>query len=106
MNKNILEIFQNYSFLSDETIYNNILKKLKNKKLLKEIYLEVPEFLKHIDIQDITHTLNKLETNLTIIDHALEEKDNELLFHLRMMNQQNMKLLNELYVMLENRELK
>ena len=101
MNKYLLNLFQDYSFLSDEVILKNILKKLDDKKEVKEIYQDHPNFLEYIDIKDINHTISKLETNLTLIHHALEDKDHELLYHLKVINQQNQKLLDELLMMLD-----
>ncbi len=100
-------LFQNYSYLSDEAIFSHILKKLpkeEQKELLKlrEVFVKLNQY---IDINDITHTLTKLESNIVIIDKALRDNDDELSFHLLALNKYNQKLITELFTMLDDREL-
>ena len=109
----ILKPLQNYSFLSDETIFENILKKMNIRKVddekleaFEDINRHLHEYTKYIDIYDVNHILYKLESNIVIIDYALENRDDEISFHLRTINAQNQKFLNEIFTMLDGKELK
>ena len=101
------KLFQNYSYLSDEIIFSHILKKLSKKEQdeltkLRELFIKLN---RHIDINDITHTLTKIESNTVIIDQALKNTDNETALHIQTLNQYNHKLITELFTMLDCREL-
>jgi hypothetical protein len=100
-------LFQNYSYLSDEVIFSHLLKKLskKEKDELENLHQLFNKLNKHIDIKIITQTLSKLESNYFIIDQALKDNDDELSFHIRVLNQYNQKLITEIFTMLDNREL-
>ena len=102
------KLFQNYSYLNDEAIFSHILKKTpkdEQEELLKlrELFVKLNRY---IDINDITHTLTKLESNTVVIDKALQNTRDETALHIQKINEYNHKLITELFTMLDDRELK
>ncbi len=101
-------LYQYYSYLSDEAIFSHLIKKLpkKEQEELEKLHKIFIKLNKYVDITAITQTLSKLESNYFIIDQALRDNDDELSFHLRALNQYNQKLITELFTMLDDRELR
>jgi len=109
--KDTLEsIFRNYSYLCDETILSNLLKKVDDESLKKIKSLDdLDNFLfkldKQIDKNDLLYIIFKLQTNIQIMDHAFRDYDDDLAISMRSLNYQNIKFLNEIVAMLDCREL-
>ncbi len=106
--ENILEkVFTSHSYILEEPIFNSIFNKLndKEKEELAKIDELFKKFNKHITMKDILHIIYKLETNAFIIDNALQDKDNELAFHIKALNQETIKLINDLFIMLERKKI-
>jgi len=102
------QTLENYSFLNDEVIISSILKKIDTDKDIKldSIRENLHYYTRYIELSHVLYTLSKLEANITLIDHALKDKDDDFLYHLRMVNMENQKLLNTIFTMLDDRELK
>jgi hypothetical protein len=102
-------IFSHYSYLSDQNITSNLLKKIDQKQLndIKSIN-DLQNFLyqlnKKIAIEDILNRLFILESNINIIDGYLKDNDEDIQ-DLRILNTQNTQLLKEIFLMLESKEL-
>lgn len=110
MKQKLLQIFNNYSYLTDENILQNLLEKTDEKSLesIKSIDDLSKFFYKlnqKVDIKDILSHLFVIELNLNIVELSLNNLDYDYASDLKAVNQQNQKLLKEVLVMLENREL-
>ena len=107
MNNSLLKTFYNYSYIMDEAIFKDILKKLdeKDKEKLENIDKLFKKFNTLITMEDILYIVAKLETNTFIIDNALKGADDGLEFHIRVMNEETQKLVRELFVMLEGKKI-
>jgi len=106
--KNLLpRTFSNYSYITEESIFNDILSKLndKDKRDLEKVDKLLRKFNKHITIIDILCIVAKLETNAVIIDSALKDTNNDLAFHVSVLNEETQKLIRELFVMLDGKKL-
>ena len=99
--------FQNHSYLMEKPIFKDIFKKLneEEKKELEKIDKFFRECNKHITIEDILYIISKLETNAFVIEHALKDTDNELAFHIRVLNEESQRLIRELFMMLDRKKL-
>ncbi len=110
MKETLSQIFNNYSYLTDQNILQNLLEKTDNKSLeeiksiddLKKFFYNLNQ---KIEIKDIHSHLFVLESNLNIIELSLDNCDENYAYDLKTINQHNQKLLKEILVMLEAKEL-
>lgn len=107
MNNKLSTTFKNFSYITDENILSNMLTKLdkKDQKQIEKFRKKLFNYNKHTDINDLIITLSKLETNLVIQKHALKDKEDELSYHLNILNQQSLLYIIELFTMIESKEL-
>ena len=111
MKQELLQIFSTYSHLTQENILSNVFEKtdirsfenIKNVDDLQRLFYMLNQ---KIDIKDILSHLFTMESNLNIIDMSLENLDESYAYNFKTINQQNQKLLKEILLMLESRELK
>ncbi len=110
MKKKLLQVFNNYSYLTDENILQNLLEKTDEKSLedIKSID-DLSKFFynlnQKIDIRDVLSHLFTMESNLNIIELSLNNLDYDYANDLKAVNQQNQKLLKEILVMLESKDI-
>jgi sulfatase maturation enzyme AslB (radical SAM superfamily) len=107
MNTSLSTTFKNFSYITDKNILSNILNKLDKKEVkhLEKFRHILYNYNKHTDINDLIIILSKLETNLVVQHHTLQNKEDELSYHLKVLNQQNLQYMIELFTMIESKEL-
>mgnify|MGYP001016371588 FL=1 len=105
----LLQVFNTYSYLTDENILKNLLEKTDDKSLedIKSID-DLPKFFyklnQKIDTKDVLSHLFTIESNLNIIDMSLDNCDEDYAHDIKTVNQHNLKLLKEILLMLESRD--
>lgn len=110
MKESLFQIFNNYSYLTNKSILRNLLEKTDEKSLediksiddLKKFFYNLNA---KIEIKDIHSHLFTLESNLNIIELSLDNCDENFANDLKTINQHNQKLLKEILVMLEAKEI-
>jgi len=110
MKQTLLQVFNTYSYLTDENILKNLLEKtndksLENIKSIDDLSKFFYQLNQKIDIKDVLSHLFTMESNLNIIDMSLDDCDEDYASDVKTVNQHNLKLLKEILVMLESREL-
>ena len=109
MKNKLLQVFNTYSYLTDENILKNLLDKTDDKSLedIKSID-DLPKFFyklnQKIDTKDVLSHLFTIESNLNIIDMSLDNCDEDCAHDIKTVNQHNLKLLKEILLMLESRD--
>jgi hypothetical protein len=111
MKQKLLQLFYNYSYITNENIFKNILNKVDEKSLcnikntddLQSLFFKLNE---KVEMKDVLSQLFLLESNINIIDSSLSSKDDGYSNDLQHLNQQNQRLVKEIFVMLDSREFK
>lgn len=111
MKQTLQQLLYNYSYITDVNILQNLLTKIddtakENIKSIEDLQKLLYKLNQKIQIKDVLSHLFVLESNINIINSSLSSKDDEYSSDLKCINQQNQKLLREIFVMLDSRELK
>ena len=111
MKQTLPQLLDNYSYITNENILQNLLKKVDTKSFedinsIDHLQSLLYKLNQNIEIKDILSHLFLLESNINIIDSSLSSKEDEYSDNLQQLNHQNQKLLKEIFVMLDSRELK
>lgn len=111
MNNELFKTLQTYSHLNQKNIFNHCIQKLdKPFEYNKELTMYLNELNSFTSSKDIYINLTKLEANIALLDlafygfEATSYKDSpDFTEHCKAMNIENLRLLRELFVMLENK---
>ena len=110
MKESLKQIFYNHSYLNDETILKELLEKTDENTLerIKDIE-QLRKFLydlnKEIELPHILNRLFLLESNMSILNLALNDTEKEHFMELKKLNEQNLQIIKEVFIMLENKEI-
>lgn len=110
MKDTLFQIFNNYSYLTDKNILQSLLEKtddksLENIKSIDELKKFFYKLNQKVEIENIHSHLFILESNLNIVELSLDNCDENYASDLKAINHHNQKLLKEILVMLESKEL-